>query len=130
LATQSLVAEGNGVWREYAGGYSDWLDQRPTASAPRDAVAPSAAAATRNARPRPTESGRLSFKEQRELEALPGRIEALESEREALLARMAQADYHRTSADQVKLDRERAASFDAELEQAWTRWNSLDNRRT
>jgi ATP-binding cassette subfamily F protein uup len=91
VVTSTLVAEGNGLWREYEGDVQDWLTQSARAqalnaqAAARDA-SPAAAAAPESSKPR--ESGnlrrKLSYREQRELESLPGQIEALETEQAAL----------------------------------------------
>ena len=123
IATQSLVAEGEGMWREYAGGYSDWLAQRPAplASAP---AAPVPAPAV----PRRTERVKLSFNEQRELAALPAELESLESEQATLLARMSDANYHTASVQQMKRDAERAADIERLLEEKLARWMTLEDR--
>ncbi len=123
IATQSLVAEGDGLWREYAGGYSDWLAQRPAplASAP---VAPVPAPAVT----RRSERVKLSFNEQRELAALPAALESLESEQQALLAKMSTADYHTTGGAQMKSDSERAADIERLLEEKLARWMSLEDK--
>ena len=70
VVTQTLAAEGDGVWREYVGGYSDWLEQRPKPAVQSRAQHGGRARAGASAtKPR----AKLSFKEQRELAALPGR---------------------------------------------------------
>ncbi len=123
IATQSLVAEGDGVWREYAGGYSDWLAQRPApAAAPAVAPAPSPSA------PRRSERVKLSFNEQRELAALPAELEALECEQAALLARIGAADYHTASARQMQDDAERTAELEQLLELKLARWMALEDK--
>ena len=66
--TQTLVAEGNGEWQEYVGGYSDWLRQRP-APAPTANERPRSQAPARRTKPRT----KLSYKEERELQPLPKR---------------------------------------------------------
>src|SRR6186713_1648999 len=79
VVTQTVAAEGAGRWREYVGGYTDWLRQRPGSREAAPARAPSAPAPT--AAPTPVVAApkrKLSFKEQRELESLPGDIEKLE----------------------------------------------------
>ncbi|HEY5635382.1 MAG TPA: ATP-binding cassette domain-containing protein, partial [Burkholderiales bacterium] len=81
VVTHTLAAEGDGVWKEYPGGYADWLSMRP---APVSAAAAKAAASAA----RPKARVKLSYKETRELEALPGEIEALEAEQAALSAKM------------------------------------------
>ena len=91
VVTSTLVAEGNGLWREYEGSVEDWLTQSARARPAREAAkvpapseaaprAPQASAAAAAANPR----RKLSYKEQRELEALPGQIEALETEQAEL----------------------------------------------
>ncbi len=124
VVTQTLVAEADGHWQEYAGGYSDWIAQRPTASdsaaaePARAAVPTPAPAATRK-----TAGSRLSFKETKELEALPARIETLEQEQSALLASMASL---KGSAMQDAA--RRAAEIGEELERSYSRWEALDAR--
>jgi ATP-binding cassette subfamily F protein uup len=122
IATQSLVAEGDGLWREYAGGYSDWLAQRPAAVAPPPAASAPIAPARRG------ERVKLTFNEQRELAALPAELEALEGEQSALIARMSAADYHATGAQQMRIDVERAAEIEGLLEQKLARWMALEDK--
>jgi ATP-binding cassette subfamily F protein uup len=126
IATQSLVAEGDGLWREYAGGYSDWLAQRPAKVAAPGAT-PAPAAATPPT-PRRSERVKLSFNEQRELAALPAELEALESEQALLLARMSAADYYLSSARQMATDAERAAELERLLEDRMARWTVLEDK--
>ncbi len=113
VVTQTLAAEGDGTWREYVGGYRDWLEQRPAArtvdaaagdgtraprvdKASRVATSGSADPASR------ARAAKLSYKETRELEQLPAQIEALEAEQRELTARMSSGDYHRQGAAQIK----------------------------
>jgi ATP-binding cassette subfamily F protein uup len=130
LVTQCLVAEGDGHWKEYVGGYSDWQRQRAAPAATATASKPGARGAEERAeRTRPGKTGKLGFKEQRELDALPGQIEALEQEQAALHARMSQADYHRSGAQSMRDDRARAAELELQLEQKLSRWIALDALR-
>src|SRR5690606_9371209 len=93
-ATSTLVFEGEGRVVEYVGGYSDWLRQRPAAEpARRDSASPAPAPAASAGEVR--KSGKLSYKLQRELEALPGRIEALEARLQALNETVAAPDFYR-----------------------------------
>ena len=124
IATQSLVAEGDGLWREYAGGYSDWLAQRPAPVAP----APVAPTAPAPSAPRRGERVKLTFNEQRELAALPAELEALENEQAALLARMSAAGYHATAPAQMKADAERAGEVERLLEEKLARWMILEDK--
>ena len=92
VVTQTVAAEGNGRWREYVGGYTDWLRQRTQPRAPDLRAAPAAAP---QAEASATPKRKLSYKEQRELESLPANIEALENEQQALHDRVCAPDYHR-----------------------------------
>ena len=124
VVTQTLVAEGGGKWREYVGGYSDWLAQRPdpAPAAPR----PSAPADRKS--PRPAQKVKLTFKETRDLELLPSQIEALEREQHDLTARMAGADYHQQGVGQIRADRARAEAIERTLESLFERWSALEEK--
>jgi ATP-binding cassette subfamily F protein uup len=132
VVTQTLAAEGNGKWREYVGGYSDWLEQRPRSPEPSPALrAPSAAKPGElrgegaPTRPAPT---KLSYKESRELAQLPARIEALELEQRELNERMSRADYHKQGTTQIKADGLRLEEIERELATAFDRWAELEAR--
>ena len=124
VVTQTLVAEGDGRWKEYVGGYSDWVAQRP-APAPTGAAPgrPAPAAPPRRAA---SHQVRLTFKEKRELEALPAELEALEREQLALTDLMSTADYHRRGADAIRADRQRATEIERLLAEKFERWGELD----
>ncbi|NBS81894.1 MAG: ATP-binding cassette domain-containing protein [Betaproteobacteria bacterium] len=101
VATQTLVAQGEGLWREYPGGYSDWIDQggewltestkvaAKSSNASALPVSASVQATINNAR------RKLSYKEQRELDSMPERIEALELEQTKIQAAMSSSEYYR-----------------------------------
>jgi ATP-binding cassette subfamily F protein uup len=126
VVTQTLVAEGNGKWQEYVGGYSDWLAQRRE---PAPAAAPKPRIEPKPDTPKPPASAKLSYKEARELEQLPKEIEQLEQEQQSLTARMSSPDYHRQGPDQIKADRQRAEDIEALLLQKFDRWEALEARR-
>jgi len=126
VVTQTLVAQGDGLWREYVGGYTDWLAQRAAAPAPPPAPQPAPAPAA----PRERERRRLSFREQRELDGLPAAIEALEQEKLALTALMCAPGYHRATPDERRAQTQRLAAIDAQAEAAMARWEELEARRT
>jgi ATP-binding cassette subfamily F protein uup len=130
VATQSLVAEGGGAWKEYAGGYSDWLVQRPAAAPaadrePSDAGSDTPAGA---AVPPKRARQRLSYMERRELGGLPAQIESLEKEELELHSSMAAADYHRRGAAQIQQERARLQVIEAELTRCFARWAELEAR--
>jgi ABC transport system ATP-binding/permease protein len=121
VVTQTLAAEGGGAWREYVGGYSDWLRQRkqPSAEAKRPAAMPA------KEKPRV----KLSYKDQRELAALPEQIEALEQEQSQLNALMSGPDYHRRGPQQIRDDRLRIDAIESLLLTKFARWESLEEAR-
>jgi ABC transport system ATP-binding/permease protein len=146
VVTQTLVAVGNGLWREYAGSYSDYRQQR-LAAAPERAQAEGETPAARE-RPaaggvpaaRKTREGtpnvpvaktrlRLSYKQQRELAALPEEIEALEREQTHLTASMSAPDYYRMGGEQLRGDRQRLEQIEALLLQKFARWEWLEKQR-
>src|SRR5688572_14168154 len=120
VVTQTLAAEGDGLWREYAGGYSDYLRQRP---APAEAVSEKKTASVRS-----RNRVKLSYKETRELEALPGEIEALEAEQQALAARMSEPEYFRQPPDTLRADQARSTEIEALLMEKLERWHALEER--
>jgi ABC transport system ATP-binding/permease protein len=136
VVTSTIVWEGDvspGLWREYEGGYEDWRTQRERAAAlqeaarlapPAKAPPPAVASSTRAvAKPR-----KLSYKEQRELDALPARIEALEVEQKELGVLMASADFYAGDPVRVESAQMRYAQIDDELLQALERWEMLGAR--
>jgi len=127
VVTSTLVFEGNGRVVEHAGGYSDWLARNGGGSRPQR---PAAREKKRPAR-KPPRSGprKLTFREERELEELPARIEALEAEQEELAARLADPDFYRDSGSGVAEVSSRLARIEAETEQAYRRWDELEKIR-
>jgi ABC transport system ATP-binding/permease protein len=134
VVTQSIAYEGDGHWKEYAGGYSDW--QRARKRAP-PAGAPQKEPGTDSSLPRaepgkgpaPARPAKLSFKENRELEALPARIEALEAEQREIAQRLADpATYQDRSVD-LKALNERSEAIEAQLLELLTRWEELGSRQ-
>jgi ATP-binding cassette subfamily F protein uup len=125
VVTQTLVAEGDGTWREYAGGYTDAMAQRP---APKEAGPPPRRPASSPARPEAAPARKLSFKEARELESLPGEIERLEAEQHALSERMCAPGYHRETPESQKADRQRAGEIEHLLAQKFERWMALETK--
>ncbi|HET7811618.1 MAG TPA: ATP-binding cassette domain-containing protein [Steroidobacteraceae bacterium] len=124
VVTQTVAAEGSGRWREYVGGYTDWLRQRPQ---PR-AAAPTKAAAAPEPAPASMSKKKLSYKEQRELETLPAEIETLEAEQQALAQKMSGGEYHRVAPDEMRRDAERAAELETLISQRMERWVLLEER--
>jgi len=126
VVTQTLAAEGGGLWREYAGGYADYVRQRPAI------VVDPLTRGSRNEVERGVSRGKnrtkLSYKETRELEALPGEIEALEAEQHALAAKMSAPDYFKQSPEALRADRARSAEIEVLLMEKLERWHALEER--
>ncbi|PJK08550.1 ABC transporter ATP-binding protein [Lysobacteraceae bacterium NML08-0793] len=126
VVTSTLVMEGDGQIGEYVGGYSDWLRQRPQAasSVPEK---PAASKPTEKPAEKPaTSKKKLSYKDARELEALPSRIEALEAQIAEHSARMNDPGYFQRDAAQVQADNTALETAQAELDAAYARWEELD----
>ena len=119
VVTQTVAPLGSGRWHEYVGGYSDWLAQRPAPPAMKAPGALPVAAAPRT-------RTRLSYMQQRELDALPAEIEALEAEQRALTARMAGPEYRHTPPKQIATDGERVAQIERLLMEKLERWEGLE----
>ena len=135
IVTQVVVSEGSGIWREYVGGYSDWLAQRRRQAADTKgnggsrSQAKNASSGGNNAQ-RGKPRTKLSYQSKRELEALPAEIETLEREQTELSARMSSPDYHRSSAEQMKTDRKRAEQLEAVMAEKFARWQALEEERS
>ena len=129
VVTSTLAMEGGGRVGEYVGGYSDWLRQRPSPAATVTAAAPKpqAAQATPSAgAPTPPAKAKLSYKDARELEQLPARIDALEAQVAAFTARMAEAGYYQRDVAAITADNAALAAAQAELDAAYSRWGELE----
>ena len=139
VVTSTIAWEGDpayggrtGFWREYEGGYDDWKQQRERgrvaalqpAAAPLAAPASRPAAAARSDAPK----AKLSYKEQRELDALPARIEALEAEQALIAAELARADLYAKEPQRVPALQARHESIETELLTALERWEVLGAR--
>jgi ATP-binding cassette subfamily F protein uup len=125
VVTSTLALEGDGKLGEYVGGYSDWLRQRPvarTAAIEKPTAAPAAQAVHTPA----VTKKKLSFKDQRELELLPARIEQLETDIASRSAAMQDAAFYKQDAASQQRANTELAAQQAELEAAFARWEALD----
>jgi ABC transport system ATP-binding/permease protein len=132
VVTSTLVFEtvGEGgayAVKEYVGGYTDWQRQRPQATvAAMPAPKPLGTAGGPLRPEHPAPKKKRSFKEQRELDALPALIDTLETEIAALHAAMAVPDYFRQAGDVLARDQARLRDLEAQLAQAFARWETLE----
>ena len=127
VVTSTLVFEGSGAIGEYVGGYSDWVrHKRTVVDKP---VRKNNAGAFIKDVPEPAGAAKtikLSYKDQRELEAWPGKIEQLETEQAQLQATMGGPDFYQQSHEQVNETLERLQAAKEELEACYGRWETLE----
>ena len=132
VVTQVIVAEGQGKWKEYVGGYSDWERVRDTsvsvAPAAKKVEAKPAAALAAPAAAAPAKAKKLSYKEQRELEELPQLIARLEDEQTALNLTLSDPDFYKKTPAEAKRLNERIAQIEEELMTALERWEAIESR--
>jgi ATP-binding cassette subfamily F protein uup len=141
VVTSTIAWEGDatfggrpGLWREYEGGYEVWKQQRerarvvPPAAAPVDSRAAGPAARAAQPAQRPPARTKLSYKEQRELEALPSRIEALEAEQRGIAAKLADPGFYASEAVRAGELSRRHEAIEAELMTCLERWEALGAR--
>jgi ATP-binding cassette subfamily F protein uup len=121
IVTQTIAAEGNGTWKEYVGGYTDWLRQK-------SAVADFQESRIKTTATREKTKAKLSYKETRELESLPKEIAALETEQQALAAKMHAPEYYRQPPDVLRADQQRIGEIEALLHGKLERWEALEAR--
>jgi len=128
VVTSTLVFEGRGKVGECAGGYEDWERQRSSSLTmpPKRARTPPRVTFADGERGNGTR--KLSYKEQRELEALPAKIEALEAEQAQVHRMMAGAEFYRQPSDKIAATMERLQALTNELEACYARWESLELR--
>jgi ATP-binding cassette subfamily F protein uup len=124
VVTGTLAFEGNGRVVEYAGGYTDWVRQRPAAPGPAPAARRPAPLAPAPA-PKVERKRKLSFKETHELAQLPERIDAAERERDALYARLGDPALLRDGAATAEA-KARLAALEGELAALTARWEELE----
>jgi len=131
VVTQSIAFDGKGGLTEIAGGYEDWKRfqarrvEAASASAPEKPVA-----AKPSATPKRAAKTGLSYKEGKELEALPGHIESLEDEQAVIASRLADNAVYRDGGEEAARLNARAGEIEAELDKLMLRWEELESRQT
>jgi ATP-binding cassette subfamily F protein uup len=123
IVTSTLVYEGDGRFNEYVGGYSDWLRQRRPQEAAKPAVKKRAAPQADRAKP---VAKKLSYKDQRELDALPALIERLETEQAVLQEHMAEPGFYQQDGAAIADATQRLEQLGTELASAYERWEALE----
>ena len=134
VVTEVLAPEGDGKWREYVGGYTEWFTQRqqendPFAAAKTEKKAEKPA---KNEKPRDVipQKIKLSWREARELEALPEKLEAMGKEQASIINAMSAFDYHSKSVEDIKADKLRLEELEKSIADGWTRWEALSEKES
>ena len=121
VATSTFVFEGAGRFKDYVGGYDDWLGQRST----EPVSLPDATAKLEPVRPARGRQRKLSYKEERELDALPQLIETLETEQTQLHRKMAEPAFYRQAGPEISKVTDRLEVLQRQLQSAYSRWETL-----
>ena len=127
VVTQTIVSEGDGQWKEYAGGYTDW-QRAKNAGKSETAAEP----VEKKSEKRPTPAApksRLSYKENRELAELPEKMQAMESEQQDITTRLADTTLYRDHPGEVKPLQARFAELEEKLLAALQRWEALEAKK-
>ena len=131
VVTQTIASEGDGVWREYAGGYQDWADyqarRRKEAAVPAVKASPVISSSATEPRSRADGSKKLSYKDTRELAELPGRIAALEEEQKTIALKLEDPVLYQSQPQEVNALSARLAEIDDELMTLLERWEVLES---
>jgi ATP-binding cassette subfamily F protein uup len=125
VVTSTLVFEGDGRVQEHVGGYSDWLRRRPK---PKTEAAKISEVAKPARRPKPAPA-KLGFQAARELDQLPSRIEALETEHDERVGQLSDPAFYERDADEQSDMHAKIATLAGELEAAYARWAELEALR-
>ena len=130
VVTDTIAPEGDGGWTRNPGGYSDWkrlIEERAARSSQQtqEGTRP-ASSRERSASQRPR---KLGFNQAKELEGMPARIQALETEQAQISARLADPALYSSKPDEAKQLQKRFAAIDAELSACLTRWEELEAMR-
>ncbi|MGZ8320259.1 MAG: ATP-binding cassette domain-containing protein [Telluria sp.] len=128
VVTQVVVAEGEGRWREFVGGYTDWERVKAQTAAPAPKAAAKAAAAATPAEAPVAKKIKLSYKEQRELEELPLLIASLEDEQSAITLQLNGPDFYKTNPADARRINARFTEIEEQLLVALERWEAIEAR--
>ncbi len=127
VVTQTIVSEGEGQWKEYAGGYTDWQRAKNAGKSETTAEPVGKKSEKRLAQAAP--KSRLSYKENRELAELPEKMQAMESEQQDITTRLANTNLYRDHPEQVKPLQARFAELEEKLLAALQRWEALEAKK-
>jgi ABC transport system ATP-binding/permease protein len=132
VVTSLLVFEGDGIVREFVGGYSDWIRYRqqrqssPAASSPHGGLQTQEVASAANGEANRTR--KLSYRDQRELLSLPERLQGLEAEKERIETELADGSLYQGTPEVLQTRLARLATIASDLESGYARWAELESR--
>ncbi|MGN7613805.1 ATP-binding cassette domain-containing protein [Magnetococcales bacterium HHB-1] len=124
VVTSLFVFEGKGVVEEYVGGYDDWLRQRPE-----PIIEIKKKTIKEKKRPPKKQKLGLTFKENRELESLPGIIEALELAQEDLHQQLADPAFYQQSGEKIAAEQQKLTDLEQQLQMHYQRWEFLEEKK-
>ena len=140
VITQTIAWEGNAKWREYPGGYDDWLEQRDanasaTSQSDKGLMTSAAKPVTAATQPEPsrtkaTKAVRMTSWEQKELDGLPDAIAALEASQAALVEQLADGSLYVTDPAKVQDINAQLEEIDTQLNRLFERWEALEAKRS
>lgn len=128
VVTQTMVAEGDGQWREFVGGYSDWANWQSGREREASLARSEAKAVGKAVEIGKEKNDKLSWKELRELEALPARVATLETEQRLLASQLEDPALYQRDTNAAQSGAARLAAIDAELLVLLERWEALEAR--
>ena len=129
VVTSTVVFEEDGQAREYVGGYSDWVRQGHQLAETENIAVAEARKHAVNDRRKTASKTKLSYKEQRELDQLPGQIELLESNVSTLQSEIASPDFYSNDSEHVQMTLSKLSEIEGLLEQRVERWGELQSRQ-
>lgn len=127
VVTSTLAFEGDGVVNEYIGGYEDWLRQSKKHAVKKESTKPQAGEVKTEKPKQEKKKVKLSYKDQRELDGLPEKIERLEAEQEEIQTQVSNPDFYKQEQATVDEVLKRLADIEKELEHAYNRWEELSD---
>ncbi len=128
VVTSTLVFEGNGLVREYAGGYSDWLQQTKKANKLTTVEKTSPSVRSKAKSTAAKKKSKPTYREQQELEALPAQIELMEGRLEQLTEQISRSDFYQQEIDAIRATNKEISEIQEQLECHYARWSELEAR--
>ncbi|WP_438970152.1 ATP-binding cassette domain-containing protein, partial [Methylophaga sp.] len=128
VVTSSIVFDEDGEVREYVGGYDDWLRQRSLMTEKPQASSKNESQASQAAKPSAKKKSKLTYQEQLDLKALPGKIEELEAKQQAFNEQMSDPDFYKKDADTIAELQKDVAELEQTLSATYEKWEALEEK--